>query len=128
MGTFHYTMEIGNPEGTHYESVEALVDTGASYTMAPSDLLRRLGVPVFDRLTFVLADGRRVEKEVGQTWVRVGGRAVIRLVVFGEGREAALLGADTLQGLLLAVDPVAHRPVPTHGLLMSAVCHSEACA
>jgi predicted aspartyl protease len=48
----------------------------------------------------------------------VNGQAVIRLVVFGNEGEEPLLGADTLEGLLLSVDPVKHRLVPTPGLLM----------
>ncbi len=43
MGTFHYTIEIGTPDGSIYKNVDALVDTGASYTVVPA-LLRRLGV------------------------------------------------------------------------------------
>jgi predicted aspartyl protease len=48
----------------------------------------------------------------------VNGQAEIRLVVFGNEGEEPLLGADTLEGLLLSVDPVKHRLVPTPGLLM----------
>ena len=35
MGTFRVTIEIGDPAGRHYETVEALVDTGATYTTVP---------------------------------------------------------------------------------------------
>lgn len=35
------------------------------------------------------------------------------LVVFGEDNAPVLLGAHTLEGLSLAVDPVAQRMVPT---------------
>ena len=30
MGTFHYTIEVGDPEGERFEPLEALVDTGTS--------------------------------------------------------------------------------------------------
>ncbi|MGH7425209.1 MAG: aspartyl protease family protein, partial [Candidatus Methylomirabilales bacterium] len=72
------------PAGARYLPVEALVDTGASYTMVPGGLLRELGVGPHDRVEFVAAGGRRVERKVGRTWLRVNGRSEITLVIFGE--------------------------------------------
>ena len=118
MGTFRVAIEIGDPRGERYEQVEALVDTGATYTTAPASLLHGLGVTPHDRVPFILADGRRIERDVGQTWVRVDGKSVISLVVFGEESEEALLGAYTLEGVRLTVDPANQRLVPTPGLLM----------
>ncbi len=118
MGTFSVPIEIGNPEGTRYESVAALVDTGASYASVPGTLLRMLGVPVRDQVTFILADGSRILRNVGQTWIRIDGKSEITLVVFGDEDAAPLLGAYTLQGLLLGVDSPNERLVPVPGLLM----------
>ncbi len=118
MGTFSVAVEIGNPEGTRYESVAALVDTGASYTSVPASMLRRSGVPVRDQVTFIQADGSRILRNVGQTWIRIDGKSVITLVVFGDEDAAPLLGAYTLQGLLLGVDTPNERLVPVPGLLM----------
>ena len=33
MGVFQVEIEIGDPNGMRFESVEAMVDSGASYTM-----------------------------------------------------------------------------------------------
>ncbi len=118
MGTFSVAVEIGNPEGMRYESVAALVDTGASYTSMPATILRRLGVPVRDQVTFILADGNQILRNVGQTWIRIDGKSVITLIVFGDEDAAPLLGAYTLQGLLLGVDTPNERLVPVPGLLM----------
>ena len=118
MGTFRVPIEIGDPRGERYEQVEALVDTGATYTTAPASVLQRLGVTPHDRVPFILADGRRIQRDVGQTWVRVDGKSVITLVVFGEEGVEPLLGAYTLEGVRLGVDPANQRLVPTPGLLM----------
>ena len=118
MGTFSIEIEIGDSEGTRFETVSALVDTGASYTTVPSPLLRRLDVTAHDRVTFILADGRRIQRDLGRTWVRVEGKLEITLVVFGDEESEALLGAYTLQGLLLGVDTPNERLVPVPGLLM----------
>lgn len=118
MGTFRVTVEIGDPKGERYESVESLVDTGASYTQVSTSVLERLGVIPHTRATFVLANGSRYERPVGRTWVRLDGRSEITLVVFGPEEIGAILGAYTLEGFLLAPDPVNRRLVPVPGLLM----------
>lgn len=59
-----------------------------------------------------------MEREVGETVVRVAGNRAIRMVVFGGESDPALLGADTLEGLLLSVDPVAKRLIPAEAYLL----------
>jgi clan AA aspartic protease len=120
MGTFKVRMEIGDATGDSWETLEALVDTGATYTMLPAPLLRRLGVNPYTRDVFTLADGRQVAHDIGHGWIRVDGRTVITLVVFGEAAAEPLLGAYALEGLRLAPDPVGRRLVPVPGLLMAA--------
>ncbi len=119
MGTFSYAIEVGDPQGQHYERVEALVDTGASYTTLPASLLRRLGVQPFTRRRFRIASGQVVERDVGQTWIRLNGETYVQLVVFGT-EDQSLLGAMSLEGFGLAVDPLGKRLVPVEGLLMAA--------
>ena len=118
MGTFRVDIEIGDPTGQRYEKVEVLVDTGATYTTVPGLLLERLGVVPHVRDTFVLPAGRRVERDIGRTWVRVDGRLELTLVVFGDPAAPWLLGAYTLEGLRLTADPVGSRLVPLPGLLL----------
>lgn len=122
MGTFRVSIEIGGPAGCHYETVEALVDTGATYTTVPRLLLDRLGVVPHVRDTFVLADGRRVDRDIGRAWVRVNGREELTLVVFGEPDSPSLLGAYTLEGLRLAPDPVGRRLIPVPAYLLGIGC------
>lgn len=117
--TFNVTIDIGDPSGQRFEALEALVDTGATYTVVPAPVLERLGVPRHARDRFVLADGRGVELDFGHTWARVDGRTVITLVVFGEPGARTLLGAYTLEGVRLAADPVGRRLVPVSGLMVA---------
>jgi len=118
MGTFRVAIEIGDAAGERWETVEALVGTGAPYTTVSAELLRRLGVTPHARDTFVLADGRRVEHDIGHSWIRVSDRSVVTLVVFGGPEATPLLGAYTLEGLRFAPDPIGRRLVPVPGLLM----------
>lgn len=119
MSTFNYPIEIGDPQGTRFERIEALVDAGASHTLVPATLLQKLGGKPIRRAVFALAGGRRIERDMGETRVRVDGQTATRLVIFGHEGEQPLIGSDTLEGLLLAVGPVSRRLVPTHGLLMA---------
>jgi len=118
MGTFRVEIEIGDPEGGRFEKALALVDTGSTYTVAPRPFLVALGVRPHTRDVFELGDGRRVEMDIGRTWVRVNGRSEPTLVVFGSEGSDFLLGAYTLEGLRLAPDPVGQRLVPVPGLLV----------
>lgn len=111
MGTFRHSIELGAGPTGPFEALEALVDTGATYTTVPATVLRRLGVTPHRQETFLLADGRRVARPLGRAWVRINGRDEATVVVFGD-EGAVLLGAYTLEGLGLAADPVNRRLVP----------------
>src|SRR5437016_5328988 len=106
MGTFRVAVEIGDTAGERWETIEALVDTGTTCTTVSAALLRRLGVTPHARDTFVLADGRHVERDIGRSWIRVSGRAEVTLPVFGDPEAPPLLGAYALEGLRFTVDPI----------------------
>ena len=118
MGTFRVTIQVGDPSGQQFIDVEALVDTGASDTALPEDVLVQLGVHPVDRFTYELADDRIVEYEVGEARIRLEGRKRTSQVVFGPPGMTPLLGATTLEIFHLAVDPVHMRLIPVTGLLM----------
>ena len=119
MGTFNVELEIGDPDGLRYQTVEALVDSGATYTSAPADFLRSLGVIPLSSGTFSLADGSRVTREIGQTWVRLEDERYTVPVIFAEEDSRPLLGAVTLEIFRLGIDPVRGRLVPPDGLLLN---------
>lgn len=114
MGTFTSQLRISGMDERETREIEATVDTGAAYTTLPAGLLRELGVEPTGRRRFLLADGRRVGMDIGRAWVAVDGEREVTIVVFGEDDAPPLLGAYTLEGLALAVDPVEQRLVPTH--------------
>ena len=120
MGVFTVEMELGDPDELRFQTIEVMVDSGASYTMVPASLLRSLGVTPLRRGSFELADGNRIELEVGQTWVQLEGRRGITLVVFSEEGAKPLLGAVTLETFQLGIDPVGMRLIPVDALLGSA--------
>ncbi len=116
MGTFTYPIEVISADGNTSETVEATVDTGSTYTCLPATLLQRLGITPVERIKSELADGSIVEDAVGEVRVRVEGVERSTIVIFAEEGAPALLGAYTLEGALLVVDPVRQRLAPTHAL------------
>ena len=116
MGVFTYSIEIASASGGPFHGLDAYVDSGAVYTQVPGSLLRQLGVEAIDTATFVTADGRRTESDIGEISIRIDGRERRTICVFGEEGTPALLGAYALEGFLLGVDPVNKRLVPVEGL------------
>ena len=117
MGSFRVPVSIGDAEGRRFQEVEALVDAGATYTWAPRDLLKRLGIRPEEERPFVLADGREVRYAIAWVRIRLEGRSQPTIVVFGDPGSEPLLGVVTLEEFLLAPDPIHRRLVPVPGLL-----------
>ena len=114
MGTFNWPLRISSMDGERSREIDATVDTGAAYMTLPTNLLNEIGVERRGKRRFLLSDGRRIEMDYGEARASVNGEDVTTLVVFGEDEGPALLGAYTLEGLALAVDPVEQRLVSTH--------------
>ena len=117
MGTFNVQLEIGDPDGQRFETVEAMVDSGATFTFIPRSLLERLGVRPHDSITFEIADGSQMERDSGLTWIRLDGNQTISPVIFGDDNATPLLGAVTLEILRLGIDPVNSRLIPVLPLM-----------
>ena len=112
MGIFSQPIAISDLTGQNSVEIEAVVDTGAFYSVLPSYLLQELGVEPIDRITFRLADNQQVEMDIGHAWITLGDRRRITTVAFGSDTGQLLLGAFTLEGLELVVDPRGQRLVP----------------
>ena len=115
MGTFEWPLRLETLDGRGSLELEALVDTGAAFTVVAADRLRELGVAPFEEVHLELADGRRDFYGIGRAMATVDGRTEATLVVFGEEGASPLLGAYTLEGLRLQVDPVHQKLVPLVG-------------
>ena len=91
MGTFSVSIQIGNPQSAEFEELEALVDTGATTTVLPGSVLRRLGVTPTMYQTFEYASGEEVELGMAEVRIRVQDRETSTWVVFGNDDAGALL-------------------------------------
>lgn len=114
---FTVKLQIGGLDGEDLEQLEALVDTGATTTVIPAPVLGRLGISPSRRETFEYAGGERVDLDMAEARARVDGRETTTWVIFGEEGSSALLGAYTLEGVFLGVDPYGQKLIPVTGLL-----------
>ena len=120
VGHFRVPVQVGGAAGGPFQLIEALVDTGATYSWIPRDILEALGVAPEEQWPFVLADGREVQYPVAWVRVRLWEKEHPTVVVFGTPGSQAILGVVTLEEFRLAVDPVNRRLISVPGLLMGA--------
>lgn len=112
MGQFRVRLTLHLPEPSGPRTVDALVDTGAAYTVVPRSLLEPLGYRGIRMQRVVLADGRIEEWPLSELVVEYEGRRVTTPVLISPSEGPILLGAVTLEALGLGIDPVHRRLVP----------------
>ena len=118
MGTFHHQLEVGDFDGRRFEELDALVDTGATYTSVPRDVLQRLGVTPDEEANFILANGQSVRMDMAWVRTRLNGREPPTTVIIGDPGSNELLGAFTLEGYRPGVDSVNRQLAETPGYLV----------
>lgn len=113
IGTFRTDVEIENPArpGARGMIANALIDTGAELSWFPRSILEGLGVEPRRVWHFRQAEGTVLSRSTGAVSLYVGGVWTIDEVVFGEPGDLVLLGARSLEGLNLRVEPATKRLV-----------------
>jgi clan AA aspartic protease len=92
--------------------VEALIDTGASRLVIPREVAERIGVKPMYKVKAELAGGSVREVDAGPVFVEIMGRGAPDWVAIVEDGEVCV-GAETLETLGLAVNPVTGELYPT---------------
>jgi len=113
METLHVAVEIENPlrPGERCVLPMVLVDTAATLSWVPASVLESLGIERRRIWRFRQADGTVLERWTGPAFVHVAGTRASDDVVFGEPGDLVLLGARSLGGLNLRIEPVSKRLV-----------------
>lgn len=108
MGTFRTDVVVANPArpGALHTLQMVLVDTGAELSWFPGIVLQSLGIERLKMWHFRQADGTVLSRWTGAALVHAGGTMTSDEVVFGDPDDLVLLGARSLEGLNLRVDPV----------------------
>jgi predicted aspartyl protease len=124
VGLFRTTIEIESLErrGARRSFPDVLVDTRSEYTWIPRSSLEELGIAARRKQAFIVADGRRIDRDVGYALVRAAGSEAPDLVVFAEPGDMSLLGSHSLEGLNVRIDPMKKELVPAGPVIAAAEC------
>lgn len=105
MGTFSIVVGVKALGSPKRREVKVVVDTGAHLSVIPTRVLESLELKPQWRRQFVLANGEKIERDVGIAVFQCNGLEGASEVIFGEGTDKPLLGALTLESLGLKVNP-----------------------
>jgi len=119
MGITYVSVELYNPrQDKAGQPHKLLVDSGATFSVVPEEILKTLDVSPTRTQQFVLADGQMIERPVGEVGFRLGGAQATSPVIFGAVADVFLLGAVTLETLCLVLDPFKRELRPAKLMLM----------
>lgn len=104
MGLIFIEGTVTGPNGQQRQ-VNFLVDSGATFSVLPVHVWQALGLTPKRSLTFTLADGTPIQRQVSECHIFLAGLDGHTPVVLGEPGDEALLGAVTLEILGLVLDP-----------------------
>ena len=94
---------VTGPKGQR--SVRFLVDSGATYTLIPYDDWQAIGLSPKRSMTFSLADGTTIARDISECLIELPQGDGHTPVVLGEPGDEALLGVVTLEILGLVLNP-----------------------
>jgi predicted aspartyl protease len=120
MGTFFTRCKVENVIDRARSAImpKMLIDTGSEYTWIPTKILEKIGVQREKKdVLFVTANGQKITRSVGFAIIRLDKYLTVDEVVFAEEGDLSLLGARTLEGLNLMVDPKRKKLVAAGPLL-----------
>ncbi|HVO85317.1 MAG TPA: retropepsin-like aspartic protease [Syntrophobacteria bacterium] len=82
-----------------------LVDSGATHSFSPKPLWQEIELRSKRKMTFSLADGTILERQVSECYLMLAHGEAHTSVIWGEEGDEALLGIVTLEILGLALKP-----------------------
>ena len=117
MGETRVTIHVATLRGERREALEAVVDTGATFSVIPTSTLKRLHIKRQEKIAVELANGRTIKRWSGEARIYINGKSRVCPVLFGLPQEPILLGVTALEALGLTVDPIKGRLTPRAILL-----------
>jgi len=107
---------VTGPAGAS-RSVRFMVDSGAKYSLLPVADWRAIGLAPKRRMTFALADGTLIDRDVSECHISLPQGDGHTPVILGEAGDEALLGVVTLEILGFVLNPFNRTLQPARLLL-----------
>jgi aspartyl protease family protein len=95
---------VTGPSGTS-RVVRFVVDGGAKYRLLPLAVWRAIGLAPKRRVSFALADGTLIDRDVSECHIALPQGEAHTPVILGEAGDEALLGVVTLEILGFVLNP-----------------------
>ncbi len=99
-------------------TVRFLADSGATYSVLPSEVWQGIGLTPRRTVTFSLADGTTIDRRISECYFILPQGEGTSPVVLGEPGDYALLGVFTLEALGLVLNPFTRELQPMRLLLV----------
>jgi clan AA aspartic protease len=96
--------KLVNPLTGQDEKVSALIDTGATFTVVPYEICKKLGLKIVGKKRVETAKGY-TELDESFLLLEVSGRSGVTPVLISKELKDVLIGVITLEALGLTVDP-----------------------
>jgi len=116
MGIVYITGEVGRARKPKIR-VRFLVDSGASYTVLPKNVWKKLGLKPRREESFTLADGSQVTRKVSECEIAISEQEGHTPVILGETEDQPLLGVVTLEEFGLILNPFTRKLQPMRLML-----------
>ena len=116
MGITYVEGAARGPRGEEAE-VTFLVDSGLTYWLLPESVWRTIGLEPTREISFTLADGTRVERQISRCYLVLPQGEDYTPVILGEPGDEALLGVVTLEILGLVFNPFSRTLHPMRMML-----------
>jgi aspartyl protease family protein len=119
MGHVRINIKLGHPERPDemIEVIDALVDTGATFTIVPRVIAKEIGLAVYGRSRARSAAGP-IELDESYALFEYEDRRTVTPVLINDDYPGVLIGVLTLEALALAVDPKSGKLINTELLLL----------
>ena len=95
-----------------------LIDSGAVYSLVLAADLKKIGIKSYKTMEFVLADGTKMKRKVGDAYFEYNGEGGSAPVIFGEKGDDPLLGVTTLESIGLVLNPFKRELYPMRMLMV----------
>jgi clan AA aspartic protease len=116
MGLVSVEGTVTGPTGRQ-ESLEFLVDSGATYTLLPHHAWQSIGLAPKRAVRCTLADGTVIDRQVSECHIKLPQGDGHTPVILGEPGDEALLGVITLEILGLILNPFTRTLQPMRMML-----------